>query len=304
MDTQSEDSGKTKKGRIALIASKECVEIKDKEKEWYHIRKFLKEYKEGQNESKYNLYTNVYAHEICTSLGVASKCVSYDEFQTIIFLSSEIAQNRIETVLVFQHPKDLKIESVHTYALLRNCDLAGACLFFNKSVELWLRRSMTNGESPALINEPKEPLVLISHDNEKPRIMRFFFLYKEALKKNFEIIATSGTREKIIKHLKELDSPKNRLAINFAGKSKKYSHGPSGGDVIIANEIFKTFQRSKKSYTEAPIYHVIFFIDHKNLQPHQADIQVLLKTCLDPINKVNLITNSRTAEKWVNSYID
>jgi methylglyoxal synthase len=287
----------TTKPKIALIASKECQSQTGKQKDWYHIRKFLDELKKSNYETKFEIYTNTYASKICAEVNIHVNPVPDDEFQSIIFLASEIALKEIKTVLIFQDPDDLKIESVHTYALLRNCDLAGAFLYFNKSIELWLHDLMSKPKSE---RAEKEHLALISHDHEKPRMMRFAYHYRETLKK-FHIIATSGTREKIMSHLKDLASPQERFKIDIAGGSDKDSHGPSGGDVIIANEIFKIFQRSNTPYDKSAIYHVIFFMDHKNLQPHQADIQVLLKTCLDPNNKVNLITNSRTAEKWANS---
>ena len=46
---------------------------------------------------------------------------------------------------------------------------------------------------------------------------------------------------------------------------------------------------------------VVFFIDHKHAQPHQADIHVLLRTCLHPSHGVHLLLNERTAQEWAQS---
>jgi hypothetical protein len=43
---------------------------------------------------------------------------------------------------------------------------------------------------------------------------------------------------------------------------------------------------------------VFFFIDYQHARPHEADIHVLLRTCLNPHRGIHLILNERTAIEW------
>lgn len=82
------------------------------------------------------------------------------------------------------------------------------------------------------------------------------------------------------------------------------AHGPSGGDVIVADEIFDWYREGGRANNlEHVLHHVLFFADNSKSHPHEADIHVLLKTCADPRNRINLILNSRMAEEWANRYL-
>lgn len=300
---------KSDKIKIAIIASKECqLNNNVSTKNWFHIRKFLKAYNKVLNKNKYEIYVNFYAQQIIKefSINYTIHLKGRSEFESIIFICSEVAKKSIQTVLMFQDPGDLRIESSSNYALLRNCDLAGANLYINWSIQLWAKTNLKNEK----IKNPSgsEKVYFISHDIEKPRMARFVFNHRSFFNKftKTNIFATSGTKKYITVFLTDLVPNNSKvLDIGIPGKSSTETHGPTGGDVVIASEIYETFQWTKKpkiTIDKLPFYHIIFFIDHKNLQPHLADIQVLLKTCLDPRNKVNLITNSKTAEKWVKMY--
>ena len=129
-----------------------------------------------------------------------------------------------------------------------------------------------------------------------------------------QLNGTSGTVRAVDTHLKEHIEPSRRPVMVAAGATNAQSHGPSGGDVIIADEIIATFRKISQEYTDENdpqrqirnrvMFHVFFFADYKQVpQVHLADIQVLIKTCLNPKNRVNLIMNSRTAEEWAERYL-
>lgn len=293
---------------IAIVASEKCVkEKRSNKKSWFHIRKFLNKYLKYLTKGNFVIFTNKWAKEIIKGHAPNVKVISKGEndFQSIVFIASEVARKNIETVLVFQNSKDLKVGAIDKYALLRNCDLAGANLFVNWSIKLWANYYLKNKPKIDKTNKT-EKIALISHDNEKPRMAKFAFRFRNVLKIfNNNIIATSGTQKYILNHLNKMVSLLKSVNIGTTGQIDRAAHGPSGGDVAIANEIYERYQWNKKNKKKKkPFYHVIFFMDHKNMQPHMADIQVLLKACLDPRNKVNLITNSKTAEKWAQMYVD
>ncbi len=56
--------------------------------------------------------------------------------------------------------------------------------------------------------------------------------------------------------------------------------------------------KDKMVRDKALTHTVIFFIDYQHAQPHEADIHVLLRTCLNPHRGVHLILNERTAIDW------
>lgn len=285
---------------IAIIASKKYLNNKRPERDWYDIRKFIQENRNNLNDCI--LFTNHYAKEILAEYGIKYvETNRKNELQCIVYLASQIAHKRIKTVLYFQDPDDLFVENPITYTLIRHCDLAGVTLLFNHSIKIWSDYYLNN-KRKKISPKSKEKVAFISHDNEKPRIAKFCCDYIRKLYCFKEMIATSGTQKYIMNYLKKSTSLKENISLEIAGRNNQISHGPLGGDVIIANEIYERFQadNNKCNY----LYHVIFFIDHKSNQPHLADIHVLLKSCLDPHNKVNLITNSKTAEMWAEMYLD
>src|SRR5713226_4747320 len=58
-------------------------------------------------------------------------------FEGVVRLAAAVAKRQIQRVLWFQDPEDLKVDHPENYALLRNCNLAGAHLHVNGSAHLW-----------------------------------------------------------------------------------------------------------------------------------------------------------------------
>lgn len=146
---------------------------------------------------------------------------------------------------------------------------------------------------------------------------------------------TSGTSSHITETLAERNTPYWETPRFKAAGAGTTGHGPTGGDVIIAYDICErwpvTEQRQERRIKETCIeedprwpsapgakhtivetkvngerdvrdeglsHTVLFFINYSRPQPHEADIHLLLRTCLNPHRGVHLILNERTAVEW------
>jgi hypothetical protein len=97
-----------------------------------------------------------------------------------------------------------------------------------------------------------------------------------------------------------------RLHIMAAGQTRQDVRGARGGDVIVANEIFRVFQENPGLLNEndGPLYHVFFFIDNREFRSPTLDTRMLMRAFTNPELRVNLMFNSSMAEEWLNRYID
>ena len=100
----------------------------------------------------------------------------------------------------------------------------------------------------------KKTICLVAHDGEPKQELCKFINYGDNAKilSKYNLIGTDATA-KMIHEICRLDI----LSIG---------HGPSGGDVKIANEIL-----------EGRIHALFFFINYDLVQAHQADIEMLVK---------------------------
>ena len=115
---------------------------------------------------------------------------------------------------------------------------------------------------------PRKTVALIAHDGKKADMLAFAMSNKEVLSK-YRLIATNTTGTLI--------ADKTGLPIT------KMLSGPIGGDAQIAAQI-----------AEGLIEAVFFFIDPLEKQPHDPDIQGLLRIC--NVHDVPIATNASTAE--------
>jgi methylglyoxal synthase len=111
-------------------------------------------------------------------------------------------------------------------------------------------------------------IALIAHDSKKDAIVNFATTYAPVLARH-RLIATGTTGQRI--------QDATGLPID-----RKLS-GPLGGDTQIAAEI-----------CAGTVMAVIFLVDPLNAQPHEPDIQALLRVC--NVHDVPLATNLSTAE--------
>ncbi|NWF67525.1 MAG: methylglyoxal synthase [Chloroflexi bacterium] len=110
-------------------------------------------------------------------------------------------------------------------------------------------------------------VALIAHDGKKADMVAFAIEHKAVLQK-YELLATRTTGT--------LLRDKCGLNVNIM------LSGPHGGDAQIAAKV-----------AEGQIEAVFFFIDPLNAQPHDPDIQGLLRIC--NVHNVPLATNPATA---------
>ena len=111
-------------------------------------------------------------------------------------------------------------------------------------------------------------VALIAHDKKKEEIIHFAKKHKDILK-NHELVATGTTGLKI--------NEATGLEVH------RYLSGPYGGDQQIGG-----------SLAEGDIDLVIFLRDPLTSQPHEPDINALLRLC--DVYEIPLATNVSTAQ--------
>ncbi|SHJ52486.1 methylglyoxal synthase [Tepidibacter formicigenes] len=114
-------------------------------------------------------------------------------------------------------------------------------------------------------------IALIAHDEMKETMVHFTLAYKDILK-NYNLYATGTTGKKI--------QEATQLEIN------RFLSGPLGGDQQIGAKI-----------AEEDMDLVIFLRDPLAAQPHEPDIQALIRLC--DVHYVPIATNLATAEIFI-----
>ena len=118
------------------------------------------------------------------------------------------------------------------------------------------------------MSEIAKTLALIAHDGKKADMVAFALSNKEVLQK-YDLVATKTTGQLLIE--------KCDLEV------RQMLSGPLGGDAQIAGQV-----------AEGKIEAVFFFVDPLTANPHDPDIQGLLRIC--NVHNVPLATNSATAK--------
>jgi methylglyoxal synthase len=118
------------------------------------------------------------------------------------------------------------------------------------------------------MSENRKTLALVAHDGKKADMVAFALSNKDVLQK-YDLVATKTTgqllREKCGLEVRQMLS------------------GPLGGDAQIAAQV-----------AEGKIEAVFFFVDPLTANPHDPDIQGLLRIC--NVHNVPLATNAGTAK--------
>lgn len=117
------------------------------------------------------------------------------------------------------------------------------------------------------MSDERKTLALIAHDGKKADMIAFAMEYKAVLTR-YELVATKTTGQ--------LLHDKCGLPI------RQMLSGPMGGDAQIAGQV-----------AEGKIEAVFFFVDPLTANPHDPDIQGLLRIC--NVHDVPLATNAATA---------
>jgi methylglyoxal synthase len=113
----------------------------------------------------------------------------------------------------------------------------------------------------------RKTLALISHDGRKADMVAFALAHKAVLQR-YELVATKTTGQLL----------RDKCGLDV----KQMLSGPMGGDAQIAAMV-----------AEGQIEAVFFFVDPLTAQPHDPDIQGLLRIC--NVHDVPLATNTATA---------
>lgn len=282
---------------LAIVASDGCKEDATIPRPWFHLPQFLRTFEDV-----------LIRYEICSTEATAIAIEGIlphlrvrhvgSDLRGIVKLASEIAKKNIPRVLAFLDPASLQVYRPEYFTLLRNCSLGESILNINYAAYLWANNERQKHQSDyreRLTNSFRnQTIAFIAHEPEKPSIARFVICHRDILKKFLHCIGTSGTIIYTRELLGSVDPEHERLSLEIAGAlDKRSAHGPSGGDVVIADEIF-----------EGRCDHVVFFIDHQNPHPHEPDIQVLLRSCIEPNHQVNLILSHSAATEWIERYKD
>lgn len=121
-----------------------------------------------------------------------------------------------------------------------------------------------------------EKIALIAHDRKKDELVDFAKRHMDFLK-NYELVATGTTGGRIIQA--------TDLEVT------RFLSGPLGGDQQIGAEI-----------AQERIKAVFFFRDPLKAQPHEPDIQALVRLC--DVHKIPCATNVATAELIIEALKD
>ncbi len=116
-------------------------------------------------------------------------------------------------------------------------------------------------------------IALIAHDKKKPEMIALAVKYKDCLEKN-ELYAT-GTTGKLVGQATGLNI-------------KCLKSGPLGGDQQIGSMI-----------ADSDLDLVIFLRDPLTAQPHEPDVNALLRLC--DVTQTPLATNLKSAEIMLNA---
>jgi methylglyoxal synthase len=119
-----------------------------------------------------------------------------------------------------------------------------------------------------MIDDELKTLALIAHDGKKADMLAFAMRNKMVLER-YELVATSTTGKLL----------HDKCGLNI----RQMLSGPVGGDAQIAAQV-----------AEGRIEAVFFFVDPLAKQPHDPDIQTLLRICNH--HNVPLATNPATAD--------
>ncbi|MCC7449673.1 MAG: methylglyoxal synthase [Anaerolineae bacterium] len=114
---------------------------------------------------------------------------------------------------------------------------------------------------------PIKTIALIAHDRKKADMVAFALSNRERLM-SYDLIATATTGRLL----------EEKCGLNVT----KMLSGPLGGDAQIAALV-----------AEGKVSAVFFFVDPLEKQPHDPDIQGLLRIC--NVHNIPLATNSATA---------
>ncbi len=118
-----------------------------------------------------------------------------------------------------------------------------------------------------------EKIALIAHDRKKDELVDFAKKHKDFFM-DYELVATGTTGNRIIQA--------TDLEVH------RYLSGPLGGDQQIGADI--ALEKIKA---------VFFFRDPLKAQPHEPDIQALVRLC--DVHKIPCATNIATAELIINA---
>jgi methylglyoxal synthase len=118
------------------------------------------------------------------------------------------------------------------------------------------------------MSEMAKTLALIAHDGKKADMVAFALSNKEVLQR-YDLVATKTTGQLLIE----------KCGLNV----RQMLSGPLGGDAQIAGQV-----------AEGKIEAVFFFVDPLTANPHDPDIQGLLRIC--NVHNVPLATNAATAK--------
>ena len=127
--------------------------------------------------------------------------------------------------------------------------------------------TMVSTVVPTVVSTVVPTIALIAHDRKKDEIVAFA-QQQIALLKQYRLIATGTTGSRI------------QEATQLTVECK--ASGPLGGDAQIATEV-----------VEGQVVAVFFLIDPLYAQPHEPDIQALLRLC--ELYNIPIATNLATA---------
>lgn len=133
-------------------------------------------------------------------------------------------------------------------------------------------------------------IALIAHDRRKADMVDWVKHNTELLVKN-KLVCTGTTGKLVQDTINEYFDQKSLIYEEIYGYQlniQKMNSGPMGGDAEIASMVVK-----------GQIDMCVFLIDDLNANPHEADIQMLLRQCR--VHNIPVACNRHTADLMITS---
>lgn len=257
----------------------------------------------------------------------------------LVYITHEVVKGHVDVVIYFMDPRDPTSIYPETTALKRVCVTKNTFFLstYASAVEwaslAWLGTGSygdylleplkvetlnSQGGNTIAKNLTKQKIALIAHDARKAKMLEFALVNHRSLLEKFHTRVATGTTggyingdldrnillEELKEELQKAKSPEEREEIakdvgviehiiqeNITIDIVRQASGPKGGDVEIAHQVI-----------EGECDKVIFFEDPYLARPHEADIQLLERTCRFQGERVVCLSDPVSADVWATTW--
>lgn len=217
--------------------------------------------------------------------------------QGMIEIGYELVEGRLDAMIHLSDWEDISAKpdsaALRRQANVHNVPIASDIHSARAFVEAWIsdiksgctlvrQKRLAAGDSPLTGIQPSDSVIaMVAHDNMKLELCRFAVRHATEIFDRFDFVLATGTTGKWLKRFMEA-AGRTREEVD---RIRCCLSGPYGGDLQIAYAVVKELCRK-----------VIFLQDPLISHPHHSDISLFEQAVVAHTLKVELATNSRSAE--------